>query len=127
MPSAVPSAVLTPHSVCIGTDKISQFDLTALENRLLEDAKQLCFAFNWEPALECFTHALAVSGKVRRPSRGESSARAMHAAIVHNIGYCLHCLGKVRLRPLVVLAFALPWPPRARGAAPVRALVSAPV
>lgn len=76
------------HHANIGAD-VSRSTLQILEHRLLEEAKNLCYAKKWDEAIAAFTHALAVCEKAR-----DSSEVPVRAAIVHNLGYCLHCRGE---------------------------------
>ena len=76
------------HVANIGAD-VSRETLLSLEHTLLEEAKEHCYGRRWEQAISAFTHALAVCEKARA-----SSEIPVRAAIVHNLGYCLHCLGE---------------------------------
>jgi tetratricopeptide (TPR) repeat protein len=76
------------HTANIGAE-VSKLTLQRLEQRLLDDAKELCYAKKWDQAIHAFTHALAVCEKLRSPSD-----LTVRAAIVHNLGYSLHCLGE---------------------------------
>ena len=81
---------VTKYHATIGSD-VPQRQLKILEHKLLEEAKHLCYAQRWDEALNVFTHALAVSEKAHTDN---SEALTTRAATVHNIGYCLHCLGE---------------------------------
>lgn len=76
------------HTANIGAD-VSRMKLANLEHTLLEEAKKLCYARKYAEAIDHFTHALAVCEK----SRAVTDV-PVRAAIVHNLGYCLHCLGE---------------------------------
>lgn len=76
------------HTANIGAD-VSKSTLQSLERTLLEEAKMLCYSKKWDEAISAFTHALAVCEKSRA-----ANDIPVRAAIVHNLGYCLHCLGE---------------------------------
>eukprot|EP00322_Chrysochromulina_rotalis_P002814 CAMPEP_0115848074 /NCGR_PEP_ID=MMETSP0287-20121206/10722_1 /TAXON_ID=412157 /ORGANISM="Chrysochromulina rotalis, Strain UIO044" /LENGTH=297 /DNA_ID=CAMNT_0003301951 /DNA_START=27 /DNA_END=920 /DNA_ORIENTATION=+ len=64
-------------------------ELASLEAKLLKEASKECYAQHWEQALHLFTNALAVSEKTK--SCADPGTRG---TFVHNIGFCLHCLGE---------------------------------
>ena len=64
----------------------------ARQRKLLEGARKECMQHKWEEALELFTHALAVSEKVKASST--SSDPGGRGTLVHNIAFCLHCMGE---------------------------------
>ena len=72
----------------IGAD-VAPAELTRLEAKLLAEASKECYAQHWEEALHLFTNALAVSEKTK--SCADPGTRG---TFVHNIGFCLHCLGE---------------------------------
>lgn len=79
---------VTTYHAQIGAN-VSQHVLQEIEARMLTDAKTLCEDERPEEALQVFTQALAVNDKAH--STPDPNLRA---AIVHNIGYCLHSLGE---------------------------------
>jgi hypothetical protein len=76
------------HYANIGAN-ISRMTLQDLEHRLLEEAKNHCYAKRWDAAIAAFTHALAVTEQAH-----DASEIPVRAAIVHNLGYCLHNQGE---------------------------------
>ena len=88
--------------------------LALLEDDLLEQAKSLCCAKRWDEAMTTFVHALAVCEKLN-----DERERSVRAAILHNIGYCLHNMCKwdaakayYEGAPLVMLSLDHAQPPR---------------
>ena len=82
---------VTQYHAQIGhASNVSLASLQELEHKLIEEARQLCIAQRWDEALNTFTHALAVTEK----AHGAEEQKEVKAALVHNIGYCLHCLGE---------------------------------
>ena len=81
-------ANISRHTANIGAN-ISRMHLQDLEHRLLEEAKSHCYAKRWEAAIGAFTHALAVTEKAH-----DANEIPVRAAIVHNLGYCLHNQGE---------------------------------
>lgn len=82
---------VTQYHAQIGAEsKVSLSHLRELEHKLVEEARELCIAQRWDEALNTFTHALAVTEK----AHAADDSKEMKAALVHNIGYCLHCLGE---------------------------------
>jgi tetratricopeptide (TPR) repeat protein len=79
---------VTHYHAQIGPD-VPKSELTSLEQKLLKEASKAVYAQAWEEALNLFTHALAVSEKTQ--SSTDAGARG---TFVHNIGFCLHCLGE---------------------------------
>jgi len=69
-----------------GGQALSQEALLSLERSLVAEARSQCVARQWLAALDGFAHALAVSEQAHDTS--------MRAAIVHNLGYCLHNIGE---------------------------------
>jgi hypothetical protein len=81
---------------------VSASALLSLEASLLDEAERVAAEGAWEEALNTFTHALAVTEKVRAVADAPTHA-STQASIVANIGTCLHHLGEleaVRSRPL---------------------------
>lgn len=67
--------------------------LLSLEKRLLDQAEVTAGAGEWEEAVNVFTHALAVTEKLRAAADTTVYATTQ-AAIVSHIGTCLHHLGE---------------------------------
>ena len=65
--------------------------LLSLESRLLDQAEAAAGAGEWEEGLNVFTHALAVTEKLRAAADSSTYA-STQAAIVMHIGTCLHHL-----------------------------------
>lgn len=84
---------VTSYHAQIGSS-ISPSALHTLEAKLLNEAEATAAAGEWEEALNVFTHALAVSEKVR--TLADSALQAStQAAVVAHIGTCLHHLGEL--------------------------------
>ena len=85
-------ANVTSYHAQIGAS-VSQADLYALEAKLLDDAEKTAGGGAWGEALNIFTHALAVTEKLR--AQGDTSTQAStQGAIVMNCATCLHHLGE---------------------------------
>lgn len=82
---------VTQYHAAIG-EGVAPNQLAELERKLLEEARKECMQHKWEDALELFTHALAVSEKVKASSI--NSDPGGRGTLVHNIAFCLHCMGE---------------------------------
>ena len=91
---------VTLYHATIGAD-VSVMELERLETKLLDEARQMCLKHNWEEALEHFTHALAVNEKRRTGPSGDAGGRG---TLVHNIAFCLHCIGEFEAAKAKALA-----------------------
>lgn len=69
---------------------VDQGVLTSLREKLLNQAQQCCYEKKWEEGLNTFLQVLALSEKL--PSTGDDGYRGI---LIHNIGFCLHCLGEL--------------------------------
>jgi len=69
---------------------VDQAHLRELSERLLAQAQQCVYAKQFEEALNTFLQVLALHEKL--PASGHDGTRGI---IVHNIGFCLHCLGEL--------------------------------
>lgn len=79
---------VTQYHAQIGAS-VPMAQLSRLEAKLMQEASKACYAQQWEEALNMFTHALAVSEKTK-----SSTDAGTRGTYVHNIGFCLHCLGE---------------------------------
>ena len=79
---------VTTYHAQIGAN-VPNSELVKLEQKLTKEGSKACFAQEFEEALNMFTHALAVAEKTK--SNVDPGTRGTY---VHNIGFCLHCLGE---------------------------------
>ena len=79
---------VTHYHAQIGGD-VPAVELTRLEGKLMKEASKAVYAQQWDEALNLFTHGLAVSEKTK--SSADPGTRGTY---VHNIGFCLHCMGE---------------------------------
>jgi tetratricopeptide (TPR) repeat protein len=79
---------VTKYHAQIG-ENVPHSELVKLETKLTKEGSKACYAQQWDYALNCFTHALAVSEKTK--STADPGCRG---TFVHNIGFCLHCMGE---------------------------------
>ena len=79
---------VTAYHAQIG-DSVPQGELKRLEDKLLKEAADACFAEDFDSALHCFMQALALSEKTKT-----SADPGLRGTLVHNIGFCLHCIGE---------------------------------
>ena len=79
---------VTHYHAQIGSH-VSHETLLRLETGMLREARELVDARKFEEALNCFTHALAISEKAHL-----GAATPSQGVIVHEIAECLHHLGE---------------------------------
>ena len=70
--------------------KVDQRYLAELRDKLHKQAQQCCYTKKWEEALNTFMQVLALSEKLP-----PSTDHGYRGILIHNIGFCLHCLGKL--------------------------------
>mmetsp|Transcript_51576 Transcript_51576/g.85528 ORF Transcript_51576/g.85528 Transcript_51576/m.85528 type:complete len:247 (-) Transcript_51576:325-1065(-) len=79
----------------IGHD-VPMSTLRKLLMKMTQEAQQRCYEKKWEEALNTFMQCLALSEKVKGSSSWVWNFDDEHlrGTLVHNIGFCLHCLGE---------------------------------
>ena len=76
---------VTMYHAQIGAN-VEPAQLKGLQDGMVREAEKMIEYKSFDDALNLFTHALAISEKT-----GDA---ATQASIIHNIGFCLHCLGE---------------------------------